>query len=320
MSGKLTYKELAVEILKESKKPLGVSEIWKIACEKGLDKKLSSVGKTPIATLGAYVYVDIKTQQNNSFFIKVSQKPVKFWLRARQNELLNLKSNDNEEREEKQEKSKFCERDLHPLLVKFLNENPNFGLNCKTIYHEKSKKSESGKDKWNYPDIVGVYFPYDDYQNETLGLLESLKLNSYKIFSFELKISINFSNLKESYFQAVSNSSWANEGYLVVLKEIDDEVLSELRRLNQSFGIGVIKLDGSDVLSSKIILSAKQKELDMQTIDMLIDKNANFKEFIEDINKQVKIGAEATIQANFDKVKSDEEMAKYLKEKHILEG
>lgn len=44
-------------------------------------------------------------------------------------------------------------------------------------------------------------------------------------------------------FQAVSNSSWANEGYLVVLQEIDSEVLSELRRLNQSFGIGVIKLE-----------------------------------------------------------------------------
>lgn len=178
----------------------------------------------------------------------------------------------------------------------------------------------SGKDKWNYPDIVGVYFPYDDYQNETLGLLESLKLNNYKIFSFELKISINFSNLKESYFQAVSNSSWANEGYLVVLKELDSEVLSELRRLNQSFGIGVIQLDGSEISNSKIVLSAKEKALDMQTIDMLVDKNEDFKKFINDINQQIRAGKDAKIQAEFDRVKSDEEMAKYLKEKHILEG
>lgn len=218
------------------------------------------------------------------------------------------------------EKTKFNERDLHPLLVKFLYENLDFRLNSKTIYHEKSKKSESGKDKWNYPDIVGVYFPYDDYQNETLGLLESLKLNNYKIFSFELKISINFSNLKESYFQAVSNSSWANEGYLVVLKELDSEVLSELRRLNQSFGIGVIQLDGSEISNSKIVLSAKEKALDMQTIDMLVDKNEDFKKFINDINQQIRAGKDAKIQAEFDRVKSDEEMAKYLKEKHILEG
>ncbi|MCW1533883.1 HrgA protein, partial [Campylobacter jejuni] len=89
---------------------------------------------------------------------------------------------------------------------------------------------------------------------------------------------LNFSNLKECYFQAVSNSSWANEGYLVVLQEIDSEVLSELRRLNQSFGIGVIKL--KDISNSQILISAKEKELDIQTLNMLINKNPNFKEFI----------------------------------------
>lgn len=309
---KITYKELAVEVLKEAKKPLSANEIWQKACEMGLEKRLSSVGKTPTQTLWNRFLV------NRDDFIKATQKPTTFWLRARQNELINL--NLSEEKEVRLEKTKFNERDLHPLLVKFLYENLDFRLNSKTIYHEKSKKSESGKDKWNYPDIVGVYFPYDDYQNETLGLLESLKLNNYKIFSFELKISINFSNLKESYFQAVSNSSWANEGYLVVLKELDSEVLSELRRLNQSFGIGVIQLDGSEISNSKIILSAKEKALDMQTIDMLVDKNEDFKKFINDINQQIRAGKDAKIQAEFDRVKSDEEMAKYLKEKHILEG
>ncbi|EAJ2282274.1 HrgA protein [Campylobacter upsaliensis] len=307
---KITYKELIVEVLKEAKKPLSVSEIWEKACEMGLEKRLSSIGQTPTQTLWNRFLV------NRDDFIKATQKPTTFWLRARQNELINL----SEEKEVRLEKTKFNERDLHPLLVKFLYENLDFRLNSKTIYHEKSKKSESGKDKWNYPDIVGVYFPYDDYQNETLGLLESLKLNNYKIFSFELKININFSNLKESYFQAVSNSSWANEGYLVVLKELDSEVLSELRRLNQSFGIGVIQLDGSEFSNSKIVLSAKEKALDMQTIDMLVDKNEDFKEFIGDINKQIKVGNNIKIQSSFDKIKSDEEMAKYLKEKHILEG
>ncbi|EHK6249599.1 HTH domain-containing protein [Campylobacter upsaliensis] len=309
---KITYKELIIEVLKEAKKPLSVSEIWEKACEMGLEKRLSSIGQTSTQTLWNRFFV------NRDDFIKATQKPITFWLRSRQNELINL--NLSEEKEVRLEKTKFNERDLHPLLVKFLYENLDFRLNSKTIYHEKSKKSESGKDKWNYPDIVGVYFPYDDYQNETLGLLESLKLNSYKIFSFELKISINFSNLKESYFQAVSNSSWANEGYLVVLKELDSEVLSELRRLNQSFGIGVIQLDGSEFSNSKIVLSAKEKALDMQTIDMLVDKNEDFKKFINDINQQIRAGKDAKIQAEFDRVKSDEEMAKYLKEKHILEG
>jgi hypothetical protein len=36
-----------------------------------------------------------------------------------------------------------------------------------------------------------------------------------KFYSFELKKELTFSNLRESFFQAVSNSSWAHEGYLV---------------------------------------------------------------------------------------------------------
>ncbi|EFV4301583.1 HrgA protein [Campylobacter jejuni] len=311
MSGKLTYKELIIEVLKQTKKPLNVSEIWQKALEKGLDKKLSSIGQTPTQT----IWNRLLTDKIN--FLKTSIKPTTFWLKERENELLKL-DNKNEITNEKQEKNKFHERDLHPLLVKFLYENLDFNLNCKTIYHEQSKKSKGGEDKWNYPDIVGVYFPYDDYEKETITLLENIKQNSYKLFSFELKIALNFSNLKECYFQAVSNSSWANEGYLVVLQEIDSEVLSELRRLNQSFGIGVIKLE-KDISNSQILISAKEKELDIQTLNMLINKNPNFKEFIDDINKQIKVGKEAKIQANFDEIKSDEEMEKYLKEKCILE-
>ncbi|EAH5018996.1 HrgA protein [Campylobacter jejuni] len=311
MSGKLTYKELIIEVLKQTKKPLNVSEIWQKALEKGLDKKLSSIGQTPTQT----IWNRLLTDKIN--FLKTSIKPTTFWLKERENELLKL-DNKNEITNEKQEKNKFHERDLHPLLVKFLYENLDFNLNCKTIYHEQSKKGKGGEDKWNYPDIVGVYFPYDDYEKETITLLENIKQNSYKLFSFELKIALNFSNLKKCYFQAVSNSSWANEGYLVVLQEIDSEVLSELRRLNQSFGIGVIKLE-KDISNSQILISAKEKELDIQTLNMLINKNPNFKEFIDDINKQIKVGKEAKIQANFDEIKSDEEMEKYLKEKCILE-
>ncbi|EAL6665355.1 HrgA protein [Campylobacter jejuni] len=311
MSGKLTYKELIIEVLKQTKKPLNVSEIWQKALEKGLDKKLSSIGQTPTQT----IWNRLLTDKIN--FLKTSIKPTTFWLKERENELLKL-DNKNEITNEKQEKNKFHERDLHPLLVKFLYENLDFNLNCKTIYHEQSKKGKGGEDKWNYPDIVGVYFPYDDYEKETITLLENIKQNSYKLFSFELKIALNFLNLKECYFQAVSNSSWANEGYLVVLQEIDSEVLSELRRLNQSFGIGVIKLE-KDISNSQILISAKEKELDIQTLNMLINKNPNFKEFIDDINKQIKVGKEAKIQANFDEIKSDEEMEKYLKEKCILE-
>lgn len=136
----IIYKELALEILKQDNKPLSVNEIWQKVCEKNLHKKLFSIGQNPIATLRNIINADIREKHKNSLFIKATQKPTTFWLRARQNELINL--NLSEEKEVRLEKTKFNERDLHPLLVKFLYENLDFRLNSKTIYHEKSKKSE----------------------------------------------------------------------------------------------------------------------------------------------------------------------------------
>lgn len=82
---------------------------------KGLDKKLSSIGQTPIATLGARIYVDIKELQHNSLFIKASQKPTTFWLKERENELLKL-DNKNEITNEKQEKINFMKEIYTPCL------------------------------------------------------------------------------------------------------------------------------------------------------------------------------------------------------------
>lgn len=141
----------------------------------------------------------------------------------------------------------------------------------------------------------------------------------HKLFSFELKIRINFSNLKESYFQAVSNSTWANEGYLVVFEEIGDKVLDELRRLSQSFGIGVIKLE-SEISNSKILLPAKEREIDIPTLNMLIEQSpGDFKPFMERINKQIEKGLDTAVDMGefFDEVLDDEAMQKYIEKKGI---
>ncbi len=141
----------------------------------------------------------------------------------------------------------------------------------------------------------------------------------HKLFSFELKKELSFSNLKESYFQAVSNSTWANEGYLVVFEEIKDKVLGELRRLNQSFGIGVIKLE-SEISNSKILLPAKEREIDIPTLNMLIEQSPkDFEPFMEKINKQIKTGLDTAVDMEkfFDPVLDDEAMRKYIKDKGI---
>ncbi|GAA7537468.1 hypothetical protein HpBHB29_04220 [Helicobacter pylori] len=133
-----------------------------------------------------------------------------------------------------------------------------------------------------------------------------------------LKKELSFSNLKESYFQAVSNSTWANEGYLVVFEIKDkDKVLGELRRLNQSFGIGVIKLEFG-ISNSEILLPAREKEIDIPTLNMLLNKSPDFEPFMENINKQIEKGVDTPIKmVGFDEVLDDKKMQEYIKDKGI---
>ncbi|GAA9285879.1 hypothetical protein HpHA233_03300 [Helicobacter pylori] len=164
-----------------------------------------------------------------------------------------------------------------------------------------------------------MYFPYNKYEEETLKFLHHTGQKRHKLFSFELKKDLSLSVLKESYFQAVSNSTWANEGYLVVFEEIKDKVLGELRRLSQSFGIGVIKLE-SEISNSKILLPAKEREIDIPTLNMLIEQSpGDFKPFMEKINKQIEKGLDTAVDMEnfFDEVLDDEAMQKYTKDKGI---
>ncbi len=324
----MTYIELGKKVLEQAGKPLSVKEIFEKACEMGLDKECNG-GKILSHSLGSQLGEHNIKEEDKQFYVARKQGGAFFyWLKSRKREFPPQETPDSKEEDDEQsecsgtakkQKNSFHERVLHPLLVKFLSEDPNFKLLCKTIRHEECKKGEGGECKWNYPDIVGVYFPYNKYKEETLKFLHHTGQEKHKLFSFELKKELSFSNLKESYFQAVSNSTWANEGYLVVFEEIKDKVLGELRRLNQSFGIGVIKLE-SEISNSKILLPAKEREIDIPTLNMLIEQSPkDFKPFMANINKQIEAGFDKQIDMNdfFKELLGDEAMQKHIKDKGI---
>lgn len=56
----MIYRELAKKVLEQAKRPLKPKEIWEIACEMGLDKERSSIGKTPWCTIGSDLGKDKK--------------------------------------------------------------------------------------------------------------------------------------------------------------------------------------------------------------------------------------------------------------------
>ncbi|WQU61332.1 HrgA protein [Helicobacter pylori] len=100
-----------------------------------------------------------------------------------------------------------------------------------------------------------------------------------------MKKEISVNNCRECYFQAISNSSWANEGYLVG-RHIDThnpQLMDLLKRLHASFGIGVIDLR-TDEDKSAILLNAKYKEKIDYTVALeLSDKNPKFSGFLKSV-------------------------------------
>lgn len=314
---KITFWDIIEETLKKVKKPLSSKEIWDNANDLGITKDFESTGKTPWATIGAYLYTDISRAGDNSKFVQTSERPAEFFLREMINEV-DLREAEEEKLKEEikldKRKKSFNERDLHSLLVAFASADTHFRANLKTIFHENSKKAKKGMNEWLHPDMVGVYFPYKEFTTETLDIQRQLAISSVKIFSFEIKIKLNFSNLREYYFQAVSNSSWANEGYLVTLNiEDDSTLLDEIRRLNNAFGIGIIKLNASNIYESEILFPAQVKtDIDWETANRLAKENVDFRTFLSDMSEDIKLGK---IKSNYDEILSPDDIDIYLKTK-----
>ena len=174
---------------------------------------------------------------------------------------------------------------MHKLLSSYLK---NMSIFSKTILHEESKNSNDNHQKWIHPDMVGVEF-ISLKSNTTKAFMKIVKKTDIlKLTSYEIKKEINTDyELKKCYFQAVSNSSWANYGYLVAF-EINDSLKEEMERLSQSFGIGIIELK-SNPYESKILFQAKFKDLDFRTIDKLCKVNKNYEKYIELIEKMLDV-------------------------------
>lgn len=212
----------------------------------------------------------------------------------------------------------FLERDLHRLLANYLLGE---GIWSKTIFHEKSSKKDSAK--WVHPDMVGVRF--NEFQDPaTRTLLKAADTKEYlDFYSYELKRSIdNDHELKEYFFQALSNGSWANYGYLVAF-EINDDLFEEMERLNRAFGIGIIRLSPYDN-TTQVLFQARKNDVDYFTVDKLCKLNPDFKNFMTrtgrvltahpDVLEDVKRGLENICDRGF---ANDEEIMSYCIANHI---
>lgn len=303
----MTFIELAERVLKEAKKPLSVAEIWSFATENNLNAELGSQGKTPEATLGAQLHVNARDNKN-SLFATIGSRPKKFYLKSLRYDEDLLIEEDLEARGELDDTLRYAEKDLHPLLTYFIYYRMK--AHSKTLDHKKTSKRHYGE--WIHPDMVACYFSIDELKSEVYDLIRSINKSPVRFFSFEIKKALNFGNLRNSFFQAVSNSSWAHESYLVTsaISE-ENEFREELDRLCSSFGIGVILLDVNNPDDSEIIIDAALKDgIDVETMDKLAI-NPDFKEFLVRVRKDVE--SKEIRKEAYDRVESREYLIKFFK-------
>ena len=159
------------------------------------------------------------------------------------------------------------------------------------IDEKRSKNSRgAGGNKWLFPDLVSIEDLSRDWDQETKKCVEVYKDKMSKLWSFEVKLMINLSNVREAFFQTVSNSSWANFGYLVAC-DIATNSLRELRMLSALHGIGFIRLDSENPSESEIMIPAKERrEIDWDTVDRLTKANKDFKGYVKLIRKFYQFG------------------------------
>jgi hypothetical protein len=287
---KLSFLDLAKRLLTEQKRPLSSEEIWDLARQLGYDAQVGSRGKTPVRTLGARLYIDMRDNAASPF-IKTGSRPVRFFLKNMpvpfELPLLQELPLDAKKGTEKRPvaRGNFLEKDLYPLLSYFAS--LHLRVYTRTIRLSRTDNKDYGE--WFHPDMVGCYFPMEEWQTDVYELNSTLGNTAVRFYSFELKRELNFANLRETFFQAVSNSSWANEGYLVAARISDDEeFISELGRLSATFGIGIIELNPNEPDASSIIFPAARTEtLDWDVLNKMATINQDFHDFIKRVKTDI---------------------------------
>lgn len=298
-------------------------------CNHIVEKRYYDFGsaKTPSATISAVLGSFVRDGDTRVKRIKQEGGTYSYYLtKNEQNIGVEILAGSPETKTEKkgdrlQDKLKsYEERDLHRLLSSYLK---NTKIYSKTIFHEQSLYGKDSNQIWTHPDMVGIKF-LNLQSKASQNFLKSInRVDTFKLSSYEIKKEINSdSELKKAFFQAVSNSSWSNYGYLVAF-EFSDSLTEEMERLSVSFGIGIIELNANPY-QSKILFPSRYRDLDFKTIDKLCKINKEFERFIEQVDNL--LTAEDRYYKSIEKeldefcddyFENDSDTERYCKEKNI---
>ena len=220
-----------------------------------------------------------KLLKNSNIYSQDKPKPRLYWF-----------SLNNNQTPKETKTNSISEKRLYPLLIEYLSSKLN--LYCMRIDEKRSKNSYgAGGNSWLHPDIVAMEILDRDWNELVRECVKNSNSQNVRLWSFEVKKLLDSSNVRKSFFQAVSNSSWANEGYLVATKISNAQVEKELRMLSALHGIGVILLNPKEPKRSEIFLPAKSKiDIDWESVNRILIENSDFKDYIELVSTYYQTG------------------------------
>lgn len=181
------------------------------------------------------------------------------------------------------EPEKFKEHDLYPRLSEYLA--TEHGVLSKRIDELRSSNRHGPRgNQWLHPDLIGFEAMGRRWSGTIRQLVSARSDPETRLWSFEVKKLVNRSNAREVFFQALSNSAWANLGYLVAAEISGAGTLEELRMLSAQHGIGVILLSVNAETETSILVQAKLKtSVDWSAADRLCVENTDAAEVFREV-------------------------------------
>ncbi len=201
-----------------------------------------------------------------------------------------LPSSDNPTTNNNSTHHRLTEQQLYPLLSQYLFQTLSI-YSMRIDEKRSSNKAGNGGNEWLHPDLVGMEDLTKNWTREIKECVGVLTERRAQLWSFEVKLLINRSNVRKSYFQTVSNSSWAHFGYLVAAVIEGEDTLKELNLLAAAHGIGVIELNTASPTDSQILIPAREHaELNWDTCNRLAEENTDFINFLARVRRFYQTG------------------------------
>lgn len=184
---------------------------------------------------------------------------------------------------EENKKEELKEHSLYEPLQRFLADE--MMIFTKRI-RESTSSNRRGKqgNKWLHPDVVGMSAPGGGWNELIKQCAIALPTKKAMLVSVEVKARLSTGNIRESFFQAVSNSLWANQAFLAAAEVSGENTWSELRMLCALHGIGFISIDAETFSESRVLISPRDRdEVDWASAERIAEENSDFQDFLRNV-------------------------------------